>query len=449
MNCFDILLQEIHRLLWGPGMMILLLVLGLLYTVRTRFFQFRAFGSLKVLFQKTAGDAKGIPPTHALATALAGTLGTGNLVGVATAMIAGGPGAIFWMWISALIGMIIKYAEIVLAVRFRQKNSQGEWCGGPMYTIENGLGKRWRWLAQLFALSAILASFGIGNMTQVNAASTNLESALGIPAWIFGIGIAIFTAVVIVGGIRRIGKLTAKVVPFMAGLYIVGALLILLRFHDQIPSAFRLIFASAFQPSSALGGAAGFTVLMAMRYGLARGISSNEAGMGSAPIAHAATEVKDPVQQGLLGIVEVFVDTLLMCTLTALALLVSGVWQQDFTGASMTAGAFAAAFGPGLGNTIVTVIIVFLALSTLISWSYYGERCTEYLLGHRAIPLYRILFIGCILLGSVLSLQRIWLLADIFNSLMILPNVVALWALSSKVVDLTRSWTARRKEKRT
>ena len=442
----------INDFVWGPVMLVLLVGTGIWFTCRTHFFQVCKFGhvwrnTIGKLFRKEERKeaAEGaLTPWQALSTALAGTIGTGNIVGVATAIVSGGPGAVFWMWVSAFFGMMTKYAEAVLAVKYRQKNAKGEWSGGPMYYITNGLGRNWKWLAVIFAGFAVLASFGIGNISQINSVAGSMKTAFNIPTLVTGIVIALVVTLVILGGVKRIGKFTSAIVPLMSLLYIAGALILLVTNARNIPGAFGLIFSEAFSLQSVGGGVMGYAIARGMRYGFARGVFSNEAGLGSAPIAHAAADTDDPVKQGLYGIVEVFIDTLVVCTLTALVLLSTGVWNSGLEGAELSASAFGTLFGANAGNIFVAVMIFFFAFSTMISWSYYGEKCMEYLFGNKSVYLYKILFVIVIVMGATMDLKLVWDISDTLNGLMAIPNLIALVGLSGVVVKLTRDYVKNR-----
>lgn len=446
LNSVELVNGAIHNFVWGPVMLVLLVGTGIYLSIRTGFFQFTRFSEIwkntfGTLFKKDGEDKNptgAITPFQAVSTALAGTIGTGNIVGVATAITMGGPGAIFWMWLSAFFGMVTKYSEIVLAVKFREKNAEGNWVGGPMYYIEKGL--KQKWLAVTFAVFCALASFGIGNMTQINSISLALESSFGIATWITGIIGAIVVAMVIIGGIKRIAKVTERIVPFMALLYITGAIIVLVINYAAIPAAFKTIFSYAFNLNSAVGGAVGYTVMQAIRFGLARGVFSNEAGLGSAPIAHAATSTTNPVRQGIWGIFEVFIDTIIVCSMTALVILTSGLWNSGITGAELTSAAFSSALGT-YGGYFVSISIMFFALSTILGWSYYGERSIEYISKSSiATSIYKALFIACIVVGATTKLELVWGIADTLNGLMAIPNLIALLGLSGLVISITKEY---------
>lgn len=429
---------------WGPVMLTALLLAGFYFSAATGFLQLRRFrtilrGTVGTLFRGgKRGKAGGISPFQALTTALAGTAGTGNIVGVAAAIATGGPGAVFWMWVSALLGTMTKYAEIVLAIRYRKKRENGEYAGGPMYYLERGMGCRT--LAELFALFGVFACFGIGNMTQVNSIAIAARNTFGIPRLVTGLVVAALTGFVILGGIRSIAAATEKLVPLMAAGYTLLCAAVLLFHLPQLPAAFWLIFHDAFTPASAAGGFAGATVRAAIRQGVSKGVFSNEAGMGSASIAHAAAETDHPVQQAMWGIFEVIVDTWVMCSLTALAILSSGVWQSGESGVALTISAFATVWGDAAG-VAVTVAIFFFAFATLVSWSYYGETCLEYLLpGRRAAGRFRRVFLCFVVIGAVARLELVWGVADTFNGLMAVPNLIGLLALSPEVLRTTGSY---------
>lgn len=437
--------EKINDFVWGPVMLVLLIGCGLFFTIRSRGLQFRRFGyvmktKLGSLF--TGGAGKGIAdgavsPFQALTTALAGTIGTGNIVGVATALTTGGPGAIFWMWVSALVGMMTKYAEIVLSVQYRQKTSAGEWKGGPMYYIEQGL--HLKWLAVLFGIFAFITTFGTGNLTQINAIATSMQTTFHIPPLATGIVVALLIGFVIIGGIKRIGRITEKVVPLMSLFYVIGAVIVLIINRAAILPSLSSIFACAFTPAAAAGGFLGAGVMKAIQMGMARGIFSNEAGLGTAPIAHAAADTEQPVEQGLWGIFEVFMDTILVCTCTALIILTSGLWTTGVEGANLTMAAFAQAL-PAAGNLMITIALFFFALSTMLGWSYYGEKCFEYLFGERFVMIYRVAFIIVTVLGSLIELKVVWAVSDTLNGLMAIPNLIGLIGLSGVVIKLTRDY---------
>lgn len=431
----------VNGIVWGPPMLVLIIVTGLFLSTKTGFFSVRKIGyilknTLLKMFDKESKGEGEVTAFQAVATALAATVGTGNIAGVATAIALGGPGAIFWMWFAAILGMTTKFAEVVLAVNFREKTADGRFVGGPMYYITNGLG--WKWLAVIFAVFGAFAAFGIGNMVQSNSVAAALQSSFDLNPWVTGITLAVLSALVILGGIKRIGAFTEKLVPFMAAIYILGGLFILIMNIANIPAAIALIFKSAFTGQAAVGGFAGSTIAFAMRYGIARGVFTNEAGLGSAPIAHAAATTDHPVRQGLWGVFEVFADTLVICSITALAIVSTGVWQTGETGAALTTAAFNAAI-PG-GGYIVSIGIVLFAFSTILGWEYYGERCAEYLFGPKVNMIYRIIWIPFIVIGAIGGLEFVWSLADTLNGLMAIPNLIGLIALSGTVFKLTKEF---------
>ncbi len=410
--------------------------------MRLRLLQGRKFAfALRLALGEILGSGKGkageISPFQALTTALAATVGTGNIAGVATAIFLGGPGAIFWMWVSAFLGMATKYSEIVLAVFYRTKVKEGM-AGGPMYFLERGL--KLPLLALLFALFGALAAFGIGNMVQANSVADAVRATFGLPPLFTGLSMALLGGLVILGGIRRIAVVTSALIPAMALFYLAGAFLILFTFRAEIPAAFGTVFSAAFQGHAAAGGLAGAGVLAAWRFGIARGIFTNEAGLGSASIAHAVARTSHPVRQGMWGMLEVFIDTHVICTVTALVLLVTGAAFSGLEGAAMTVEAYSRGLPGATGQYIIAVSLVFFAFSTLLSWSYYGEKCFEYLLGGRGGKTYRLLWVLLIPVGAVGGLRAVWALADILNGLMALPNLIGLMGLSGVLVRLTREY---------
>jgi AGCS family alanine or glycine:cation symporter len=442
--------SAVNNIVWGPPILFLIVGTGLYLSVKTGFFSITKLGyilknTLLKMFSKEQKGEGEVTAFQAVATALAATVGTGNIAGVATAIALGGPGAIFWMWLAAIVGMTTKFAEVVLAVNFREKTEDGRFVGGPMYYIENGLGKSWKWLAVLFAFFGALASFGIGNMTQANSVAMAVQESFKIPPLATGITLAVLTFLVIVGGIKRIGAFTEKLVPFMSAIYILGGLFILFSNVGAIPGAFALIFKEAFTGTAAVGGFAGTTMAMAIRYGIARGVFTNEAGLGSAPIAHAAATTDHPVRQGLWGVFEVFVDTIIICSITALSIITTGVWETGETGAVLTTMAFNTAI-PG-GGIIVTIGIVLFAYSTILGWAYYGERCLEYLAGTKPILAYRLVWVVFVVIGAIGGLEFIWSLADTLNGLMAIPNLIGVLFLSGTVFKLTKEYFSKEKAK--
>jgi len=386
-----------------------------------------------------------VPPYQALMTALAATVGTGNIAGVATAVFLGGPGALFWMWITALVGMATKYSEAVLAVNFREVDEDGNHVGGPMYYIKNGMGKKWAWLGTLFAIFGAVAGFGIGNGVQSNSIAQVIETNFSVAPMVSGFILMVLVGAVLIGGIKRIGSVAGALVPFMAVAYILAGLVVLFNNADQIGGALALIFESAFSGHAAQGGFAGAAVWAAIRFGVARGVFSNEAGLGSAPIAHASAQTKDPVRQGLIAMLGTFIDTIIVCTITGLVIVTSGLWTGGESGAALTSAAFADAL-PGAGNYIVAIALAVFAFTTILGWSLYGERCVEYLFGVKAIVPYRIVWVLAIPLGASVSLDFIWLLADTLNAMMALPNLVAILVLSPVVIKLTQGYFERHKD---
>ncbi len=377
-------------------------------------------------------------------TALSATVGTGNIAGVATAVFLGGPGALFWMWLTALVGMATKYSEAVLAVRFREVDERGDHVGGPMYYIRNGLGQKWAWLGVLFAIFAAIAGFGIGNTVQANSVADVMEASFGVPHWLTGLILMVLVGAVLIGGIRRIGQVASALVPFMAISYLVAGLLVLAINANEIPAALALVFEHAFSPIAAEGGFAGAAVWAAIRFGVARGIFSNEAGLGSAPIAHAAAQTKNPINQGMVAMLGTFIDTLIICSITGLVIITSGTWTAGVSGAELTSMAFAEAL-PGIGNYLVAIALAVFAFTTILGWSFYGERCIEFLFGVKAIVPYRVAWIVAIPVGATLNLGFVWLVADTLNAMMALPNLVALLLLSPVVFKLTREHFDRQK----
>jgi len=441
LETLNALLTTLNGWVWGPAMLILILGTGLFLTLGLKAMPLRHLGyGFRMLWQGRRGRGTGdISPFNALMTSLSATIGTGNIAGVATAIFLGGPGALFWMWCTALVGMATKYAEAVLAVQYRETDELGNHVGGPMFYIRNGLGPRWTWLAVCFALFGMLAGFGIGNSVQANSVAAALEDSFGISPLITGLVMAVLAALVLIGGIRRIATVAGKLVPFMAISYIAASLVILALQFEQIPAALELIVKHAFTPVAASGGFAGAAVWAAIRFGVARGIFSNEAGLGSAPIAHAAARTDNPVRQGTVAMLGTFIDTLVICTLTGLVIVVSGTWTDGATGAALTSSAFDTML-PGIGRYIVSLGLALFAFTTLLGWSFYGEKCTEFLFGTRAIMPFRLLWIGVIPLGATRELDLVWLIADTLNALMALPNLIALLLLSPVVFRLSREY---------
>lgn len=436
-------LNAVNALVWGIPMVVLILGTGLYLQLRLGLLPLRKIGyGFRMIWQSRRvkeGQVGDISPYAALMTALSATVGTGNIAGVATAIAVGGPGALFWMWMTALVGMATKYAEVVLAVRFREQNAQGRWVGGPMYAIKNGLGPHWRWLGTAFAVFGGLAGFGIGAMVQSNGIATAMEGAFALPLWVSGVVLAALTAAVILGGITRIGAVAEKLVPAMCVLYIVCVLWVLGVFFDRIPAAFELIITQAFAPTAAVGGFAGSTMLMAMRMGVARGIFSNEAGLGTAGIAQAAGQSTSPVFSGLVGMMGTFIDTIIVCTMTGLAIVVSGVWNSGASGALLSTQGFEAAM-PGVGKYVLALSLAVFAFTTVLGWAYYGEKCWDYLVGTRAEKPFRLAWVLAVFCGAVVTLDFAWLVADTLNALMAIPNLLSLLLLSPVIVQLTREY---------
>jgi AGCS family alanine or glycine:cation symporter len=437
------LVTSINDIVWGLPMMMAILGTGLLLQLRLRFMPVTKIVAGLVMTWKSRAPGRNAPgeisPFAALMTALAATVGTGNIAGVATAVALGGPGALFWMWVTALLGMATKYSEIVLAVHYRETDPNGEQIGGPMYAIKNGLGSRWRGLGAAFALFGGIAGFGVGNMVQANSVAHALQTGFGLHPWIAGIGMAVLTASVLVGGVKRIGAVAQVVVPLMCVGYVLVSVIVLVTFVDRIPGAFALIFKSAFSDVAATGGFAGSAIMIAMRYGVARGIFSNEAGLGTAGIAQAAGQSTNPVESGLVGMMGTFIDTIVICTITGLVLLVTGMWDSGLKGAALTSGAFETAL-PGFGPIFLAIALTVFAYTTILGWAYYGEKCWEYLLGTAIERPYRIVWSAFIFVGAIVQLDFVWLLADILNALMAIPNLISLALLSSVVADLTRNY---------
>jgi AGCS family alanine or glycine:cation symporter len=432
----------INGVVWGVPMLFLILGAALFLTAGLRFLTIMEipFGfSLLWKGRIPGNDAGDITPFNALMTSLSATIGTGNIAGVATAIFLGGPGAVFWMWMTALVGMGTKYAEAVCVVRFREKDENGNFVGGPMYYIQNGMGANWRWLAITFALFAGIAGFGIGNMVQSNSIADALYTTFDIPHLYTGIIVALLVGAVLLGGIQRISQVAGALVPFMAALYILASIVVLAINANAMPAAFGLIFTHAFSPAAATGGFAGAAVWAAIRFGVARGVFSNEAGLGSAPIAHAAAKTKGPVSQGLVAMLGTFIDTLIVCTFTALAILSTGVWTSGATGAALTSAAFEAAL-PGFGGVIIAVSLAIFAFTTIIGWSYYSERSLQYLFGTGIIMPFRAVWSLAAIVGATVKLGFIWLLADTLNAMMAIPNLVALVVLSPIVFAVTKEF---------
>ena len=459
--------EMVNGVVWGPVGLSLLFGVGLLMTVRTGFFQVGHFGywmkntigaifTNKQITAHTTKEDRAISQFQSLCTALAATIGTGNIVGVATAIISGGPGAIFWMWVMAILGMMTNYSENVLGIFYRRKNADGEWSGGAMYYLADGLGGKkgcktlGRVLAVLFSCFCVLASFGIGNMSQINSIAGNMNSAFGLPNGNTGIALVILSALVILGGLKRVAAVTEKVVPFMVVLYILGALSVVGAHITAVPAAFVSIFKGAFAMKAAGGGVLGYGVSQAITWGFKRGAFSNEAGLGSSVMVHSASNVKEPVQQGMWGIFEVFADTIVVCTLTALVVLTSGFVDldtgkilSDVQGSALVGQAFSTVFGH-YGPKFIAVSILLFAYSTVLGWSHYGTKAFEYLFGTKASFGYKVVFVGMILVGATMKLGLAWDLSDTFNGLMMLPNLIGVLALSGTVAKITRNYIDRK-----
>lgn len=435
--------SQLDSLIWGPPLLILLIGTGIYLSLRLGLLQVT---KLPKAFQLIFADDKGegdISSFAALATALAATVGTGNIVGVATAIKSGGPGALFWMWVAAFFGMATKYAEGLLAIKYRSKDANGQVSGGPMYYIINGMGQKWKPLAIVFASAGVLVAwFGIGTFTQVNSITSSLDTSFGFSPKIVSLTLGILTAIIIFGGIQSIAKISEKVVPFMAGLYILAAILVILAHYQNILPTLSLVVTAAFSKTAAIGGFTGAVVKEAIQKGIARGVFSNESGLGSAPIAAAAAKTQEPVEQGLISMTGTFIDTIIICTLTGLAILVSGQWITSLDGAPLTQAAFAGIFGEW-GTVTLTLSLVLFAFTTVLGWSYYGERCFEFLFGVKYLPIYRLIFVIMVSLGGFLSLELIWILADIVNGLMALPNLIALLALSPVIISESKRYFAK------
>lgn len=439
-KAFEGLVGEVGAFAWGPPMLIFLVGTGFWLTIALRGLQFRKLLHslyLALIKRKEDTDEPGdITHFQALMTALSATVGTGNIAGVASAIAVGGPGALFWMWITGLVGMATKYSEAVLAVKYRNVDENGTMSGGPMYYITKGTG--WKWLGGVFAVFAAVAAFGIGNMVQSNSVADAVEATFGIPFYVTGIVLMVATAMVILGGIKNIGKVTGVLVPIMIVFYMCGALIILVLNIGAIPAALALIVKQAFTPTAASGGFLGAGVMLAIRMGVARGVFSNESGLGSAPIAAAAAQTKHAVTQALVSMTQTFIDTIVVCTMTGLVLIITGAWDSGKTGAELTTFAFQSGM-PG-GGLIVTIGLVLFAYSTILGWSYYGEKSMEYLFGEKSIMPYRIVFVIFVGVGAVAKLNIVWALSDTFNGLMAIPNLIGLLILTPVVVKETKNY---------
>ena len=435
------ILNRLDSLVWGPPLLILLVGTGIYLSLRLGLLQIfrlpRAFRLIFVSDEEHQGDVSSFA---ALCTALAATVGTGNIIGVATAIKTGGPGALFWMWVVAFFGMATKYAEGLLAIKYRRKDAHGAMAGGPMHYILLGMGEKWRPLAIFFAIAGILvALLGIGTFTQVNSITEAMQNTIQLPPAVTASILAILVALVIFSGIQSIARVSTKVVPFMAAIYILGTVTVLAVNLDRLLPTLQLVFSSAFSQTAAVGGFAGATIQMAIQNGVARGVFSNESGLGSAPIAAAAARTKEPVEQGLISMTGTFIDTLIICSLTGLTILITGVWDGNLNGVSLTQAAFARVFA-NFGPVLLSVFLVLFAFTTILGWNYYGERCFEFLFGVRYIRVYRLLFVLMIVLGGFVGLEAVWILADIVNALMALPNLIALLVLSPIVISETKKY---------
>ena len=458
MQAIESINKWLNGVVWGIPMMCLILGTGVYLCIRCGFPQFAHFGhimknTLGKAFEKSEAKEGSVSPFKAMCTALAASIGTGNIAGVSGAIAIGGPGAVFWMWVSALLGMCTKFAEVTLSIKFRQRNEKGDWVGGPMYYIQNGLGKKWKWLASVFAVFGALAAFGIGNMTQVNTICSTVGGAiknfvpdvnLTIVAWIVGALCAVLASIVYLGGIEAIGDVCALLVPVMAIIYILASFAVIFMNISAVPEAFGAIFKGAFNPAAVSGGLAGVGIKMAITKGVGRGIFSNEAGLGSAPIAHAAADVDHPVKQGMFGVFEVFMDTIVVCTMTAMVVLLGvGVHNIEFgndIGAQLTINGFMSVFGDKIPGVVVAVCLTMFAFSTVLTWGLYGTRCMEYLFNYKAAKVYQIIFCGVMIIGGVIKLQLAWDIADTLNGLMAIPNLIALLLLSPVVIKLTKEY---------
>ena len=455
-----VVLKTISDFLWGLPLIILILGGGIYLTALTRVIQVRklrhAFDTIRGKYDDP-DDAGDINHFQALSAALSATIGIGNIAGVATAIHIGGPGALFWMWISAFVGMATKYAECTLSHHFREIKEDGSAAGGAMYFIEKGLGPKWKWLASSFALFTVIASMGSANIVQSNTVAGNLRVDFGIPTWVTGIVLSAFLAMVIVGGIKRIGRVASRLVPLMTVFYVGGALVLLALNARMIPGAFRLIFYEAFHPTAAAGGFLGAGVALTLQWGIKRGLFSNEAGQGSAPIAHAAAKTKEAVREGLVAMAGPFIDTLVICTMTGLVIVITDAWRYvdpatgvALNGAVLTSHAFMQGLRPVMGEYgkyIVTLAIPFYAFSTSVTWSYYGDRAVDYLWGTQARPIYRWVFVTFQFLGAIWSLELVWNFADITLGLMSLPNLIGVFALSGVLVRLTKDYFSRKQSR--
>ena len=440
--------NQLSSYVWGPVAIFILLGTGIYLSIKLKVIQLRKIKyAVQILFgvyDHEQSDDGEVNHFEALSAALSATIGTGNIAGVGTAIALGGPGALFWMWITAFFGMATKYASCLLGLKYREIDENGEVSGGPMYYLEKGLGQKW--LALLFALFAMLASFGIGNMVQANSVAEPLHSYLGVPKVLTGAVLGVLVWLVIIGGIKRIGKVASKIVPLMSAIYIIGSLSIIIINIAEVPAAFALIVRQAFNPTSAVGGFAGAVVMVTLRYGIARGVFSNEAGLGSAPMAHAAAKTDQPVREGLVAMVGPLIDTLIICTMTGLVIVTTGAWKlvngatgEGYIGTELTAKAFNLGL-PGPGGYLIAFSIVFFAFSTILTWSYYGDRSVKYLLGAKYVSIYRWIFVFMVPLGASLKLDLVWAISDVANGLMIFPNLIGILGLSGVVFKTTKDY---------
>lgn len=435
------LVSQLNSIVWGPMMLMLIFGTGIFLSIGLRLIPLRRTAhGFALLWQGRDGRGPGeISPFNALMTSLSATIGTGNIAGVGTAIAIGGPGAVFWMWCTALVGMATKYSEAVLAVKYRETDEAGNHVGGPMYYIKNGLGERWQWLALAFAIFGAIAGFGIGNMVQANSVADAVSVNMGVPKLVTGIVMAVVVFAVLIGGIKRIARVAGALVPFMAIAYVLGGLVVIAVNITEVPGALLLIVEHAFTPTAATGGFSGAAIMVTIQMGVARGIFSNEAGLGSAPIAHASARTDDPVRQGSIAMLGTFIDTIIVCTITALVIVLTGAWTAGESGAALSSAAFAHGL-PGFGQWVVTFGLIVFAFTTVMGWSVYGERCVEYLFGVRSIMPFRILWVLAIPLGATVKLGFVWLLADTLNALMAIPNLIALILLGPVVFALTREY---------
>ena len=432
------IVNYVNSIAWGIPMLVLIVGVGAYLTVGLGFMPIRKLGyGFRMLLKGRVDTAEvgEISPFNALMTALSATIGTGNIAGVATAVTVGGPGAIFWMWMTALVGMATKYAEAVCAVKYREVDANGDHVGGPMYFIKNGLGPKWAWMGFLFALFGAVAAFGIGNMVQSNSIALALKESYSIPTAASGVVMAVLVAAVIIGGIKRIARVAGKLVPFMAVFYVAAGLIIILMNLDKVPGALAIIFSEAFTGKAAAGGFLGMVIK-----GVARGVFSNEAGLGSAPIAHASAKTNNPVKQGTIAMLGTFIDTIVICSITGLVIVISGLWGGGLNGAPLTSAAFAQSL-PSVGEHVVVIGLTLFAFTTMLGWALYGERCMEYLFGTGVIMPYRYLWIAAVFTGTTLELKFVWLLADTLNALMAVPNLIGLLLLSPVVFKITKEYS--------